>query len=211
MSGSRTALRGLLAAFMVGAFALGPEVAEGQRLMLGVKGGVNLADLSIEDPTGDGASDAITGFVGGAFVELGLTGALAVRAEGLFSQRGVSDPTTLAEINLDYLEVPVLLVARLGTGPIRPVLFGGPVFSVETGCGLTAPGASSIECSGDVETETSEYGLAFGGGVEAGLGPLQLLLDGRYNMGLSNLDATEETESKNRTWAFMAGLGFGIG
>ncbi|MGI9626593.1 MAG: porin family protein [Longimicrobiales bacterium] len=211
MSGSRGAVRCLLAAFMVGGFALGPEVAEGQRLMLGVKGGVNMADLSIDDPTGDGATESITGFVGGGFVELGLTGGLAVRAEGLVSKRGFADPTSLAEVNLDYVEIPVLLVARLGMGPIRPVLFGGPVFSVETGCELTATGVSSIECEGDVETETSEYGLAFGGGLEAGLGPLQLLLDGRYNMGLSNLDATGETDAKNRTWAFMAGLGFGIG
>ena len=205
----------LTAAALLG--LLRPAGLDGQILMLGVKGGVNVADVSITDDTGfDEITESVGGFVGGAFLQFG-GGLLGLRAEALYSQRGFGQTDTggNAELGADYLEIPVLLVVRFSQSPVRPLVFAGPVASFETGCEVTgAVGqvSASVDClAADVETESAEFGVAIGGGVELDVGTFTLLFDGRYNLGLTNLDATEETEALNRTWSFMAGLGFGIG
>jgi hypothetical protein len=58
-----------------------------------------------------------------------------------------------------------------------------------------------------------DFGLVFGAGVAFPLGSVQLIIDGRYDLGLSDINDYEgDTESiKNKAWQFMAGVGFPIG
>ena len=210
-----TRLRSLMIAALVLAPAVMPTAAEGQSLLIGLKGGVNVSDFNIQEPGFEQATESITGIVGGVFLEVGLGGLFAIRPEVLFSQRGFSDESGIvpAELNVDYIEVPLLLVARLPSPIITPILFAGPFVSFENSCQLSGGGLTeTIDCIDDeVETESLEGGVTFGGGFELGAGPVTLLFDGRYNVGLTNVDATGETEAKSRTWSFMGGIGFGIG
>lgn len=210
-----TRARALMIAALVLAPAALPTAAEGQSLLFGVKGGVNVSDFNIQEPGFDQATESITGLVGGIFLEVGLGGVFAIRPEALFSQRGFGEDNggVPAELNVDYIEVPLLLVARLPSPVITPILFAGPFVSFENSCELSGGGLTeTIDCIDDeVETESLEGGVTFGAGVELGAGPVTLLFDGRYNVGLTNVDATGDTEAKSRTWSFMGGIGFGIG
>jgi len=71
-----------------------------------------------------------------------------------------------------------------------------------------------VDCgSGDdalFRTKSTDVGVTFGGGFEVFMGSYTLQLDGRYNLGLVDINDTtgEATGSvKNRTWSFYIGLG----
>jgi hypothetical protein len=52
--------------------------------------------------------------------------------------------------------------------------------------------------------------IPIGADLEIALGSISLWLDGRYEIGLSDLNETVEEISslKNRSWLFSAGIGF---
>lgn len=146
---------------------------------------------------------------------------LAIRPEGLFSQKGASatEGGVDAELRLDYIEVPVLLLARVPTdGAVRPVLFAGPVVSFEATCEVEASSggtALTLDCDEFeefVQTKSTDFAAAFGGGLEIDAGGVVLLLDGRYTLGLSDLNGTPDSteEVKNRAWSVMGGVGFRV-
>ena len=64
-----------------------------------------------------------------------------------------------------------------------------------------------------VAEQQVDFGVVFGAAVAFPLGSVQLIIDGRYDLGLTNVNDTEgDDESlKNRAWQFMAGVGFPVG
>lgn len=201
----------LSAALFLGAVSIAPAGLAAQDVMLGVKGGINIADVDVEDDEAF-ESDTRTGLVGGLFAQLGLGDMFAIRPEGLYSQKGFSQEEAGQELTLkaDYIEVPVLFAARFSQGSVRPVLFAGPVIGFEASCKIEdATTEESIDCEdAEVETESTDFGATFGAGVELDAGGFVVLFDGRYTLGLSDIDAMDASEAKNRVWSFMAGIGF---
>lgn len=201
----------LLMALFLGAVSIAPASLAAQDVMLGVKGGINIADVDVEGDE-EFESDTRTGIVGGVFAQLGLGDVFAIRPEGLYSQKGFSQTEGTEELTLkaDYIEVPVLLAARLTQGSVRPVLFAGPVIGFEASCKIESSAVEeSVDCAdAEVETESTDFGATFGAGVELDAGGVVVLFDGRYTLGLSDVDATDSDEAKNRAWSFMAGIGF---
>jgi len=181
---------------------------------LGVKGGINIAnvDTNIEDLPD--VLDSKTGFVGGGFVTLGLGSLFALQPELLYSQKGfeASEGELTAQLGTNYIEIPVLLKAQFKLAMLRPAVYAGPVVSFETSCNLDVVGVS-FDCDDDedfLDRKKTEWGAVFGANLDFILGPVILILDGRYQLGLTNLadvpDADEEV--KNRVWQIMAGIGF---
>lgn len=206
-----------------GILALGallvPAGVAAQDLMIGVKGGINSSNLSLDDSEGLETS-AKTGVVAGVFAEFGISDLFAIRPEGLYSSKGfeASEDATELELEVNYIEFPLLLVARLGSSSIRPVLFAGPVLSFESKCSASgSEGGVEVEVSCDefpgdpIETNSTDFGVAFGAGVEADVGNVVLLADGRYTLGSSDIDPEASSSAKNRAWSFMAGVGIKIG
>jgi hypothetical protein len=101
---------------LVGAFILHTANLHAQTPEFGVKAGLNLSNMSVED-----ASDKTlkTGFHAGVFTKLPFTDVLSVQPELLFSTKGVkySFDNLLAEgetnFNLNYIEIPINLVYNL--------------------------------------------------------------------------------------------------
>lgn len=184
---------------------------------LGVKGGINIAnvDASVEDLPD--ILDSKTGFVGGAFVNLTLGSLFALQPELLYSQKGFQADifTESAALATNYIEIPVLLKAQFKLAMLRPAIYAGPVLSMETGCDLDLAGVSfdcDSETAGLVDRKKSDWGAVFGANVDFFLGPVMLLLDARYQLGLTNLADSEDSEEsvKNRVWQIMAGVGFAL-
>lgn len=213
---------GLLVA--AGLSAAVPAPAAAQEVTLGVKGGLNVASLSVDDPSDpDFGFDRQTDFLAGVLAQFAIGRVFAFQPEVLYSQRGATsredDPAT--KLDLNYIQIPLLLMARLGSreSPIYPILYAGPQVAFETRCQVTgeSEGVSlSLGCDdplldGELETNQTEYGVVFGGGFEVLYSRLTVQLDVRYQLGLTNLNDAEDASDvsvKSRLWSFM--LGFGV-
>ena len=207
--------------------ALAPAGAGAQEITLGVKGGLNVSNLSVSDPDDSEAGfDSQTDFRVGAFAQFALGRVFAIQPELFYSQEGAksrdSDPAV--KLNLNYFEIPLLLMARLASreSPMYPILYAGPSVAFQSRCQVTGEqdGASvSFDCDdplfeGEVQTKKTDFGLVFGGGFEILYARLTIQLDARYNLGLTNLNDSENSDEvsvRSRGWAFTLGLGVPIG
>ena len=221
-------MRYLLALLTIACLAaLVPAGAGAQEITVGGKGGLNISNLSVDSPDDpDFGFDSQTDFLVGGFVQFSLGQSFAVQPEVLYSQRGAKsrndDPAI--KLNLNYIEIPLLLMARLTSreAPMYPFLYAGPQVSFETRCQVTGEqdGVSlGVDCDapeldGGLETAKTDFGLVFGGGLEVLYSRLTIQLDARYRLGLTNLNAAEdasEVSVKSRGWSFMLGVGVPIG
>jgi hypothetical protein len=182
---------------------------------LGVKGGINIATVDTNVSDVADLVDSKTGFVGGGFVTLGLGSLFALQPELLYSQKGfqVDEFGETVKFNTNYIEIPVLLKAQFKLAMLRPAVYAGPVLSFETGCSVSAL-ELSVDCDDEVadvgDRKKNEWGAVFGANLDLILGSITLILDGRYQLGLTNLaDVPDSDDSvKNSLWQIMAGVGF---
>jgi hypothetical protein len=179
-----------------------PAMAQGLRF--GAKGGLNVAtqDLSGSDVS----PDPRYGIVAGGFVRMPIASWLDVQAEGLYSEKGsrVTVAGGKSTVIVDYCEVPVVGRVRLAR-----------LFFLEGGAsmGFRLRAKTRARFSGATEeidvsdqVERFDLGVAMGGGVELG----RLLFDGRYTLGLTDVDKdkTDTTQVKNRTLSATVGIRF---
>jgi len=187
--------------------------------VVGVKGGIGISNISLSESSEDLSSR--TTFTGGGFATFGLGEMFFLQPEVLYAPKGAKTDIEGADATfaLDYIEIPVLFGAAfdLGGSSVKPRVFAGPSVAFEIGCDVsgTESGVSvSFECSElELETKSVDFGLVFGAGVAFPLGSVELIIDGRYDLGLSDINDFEgDDESiKNNAWQFMAGVGFPIG
>lgn len=179
--------------------------------------GLNVSDLGGEDVE----ADTELGFRGGGVLryEFAPDGAFGFQTGLIYSRKGASgdgEEGLETDIDLDYLEVPVLLVANIPTdgAPIRPRLYGGGSLNFEVSCDVSASDGDtdvSADCDeGDVfERQTFDFGLRFGGGVDVEVSPsAAVTLDVGYDLGLTDIAEAETVEAKNRNLFFTGGVVF---
>ena len=204
-----------------------PDCARGQGFTMGLKGGLNVSNLSVDDPADpDFGFDSRTGFVGGAYLQCGGIGWFTLQGELLYSRSGAKSrgANPAFTIDLDYLRVPVLFMARFSSGesPVLPIAYLGPQVSFQSRCRVTGDidgTSASFDCDSEeldepLVTNLVEFGLVFGGGLEVPVSLLTMQLDARYNLGLTNLNGgpdADDVNVKNRGWSFMVGLGYPFG
>ncbi len=208
-----------LVVFFLCVFAAGSVTAGG--LDFGIKGGINVANFHGDDSDGEG--DWKTGFAGGIFFDWGITTLFGIQPELLYVQDG--SQTKFLDIDwkfkFNYLQVPVLAKVDLPVGgSLIPVLYAGPYVSLLLDSKLTLE-ADDNDASLDLKDYTMSYdaGLVFGAAIEFGLGSGKMILEGRYNLGLTEIDDgigggilgiedAETTDLKNESWMIMAGFAF---
>ncbi len=205
------------AALFVGFALVAPTSASGQTT-IGVKGGIGISDISVEE---DDSFDSRTAFIGGGFATIGLGETFFVQPEVLYALKGASSSFEGVEatIALDYIEIPLLVGAQfdLGGSSVVPRVFAGPEVAFETGCKISGEDGNvsvELDCDeADIQTKSVDFGLVFGAGLAIPLGGFELILDGRYDLGLTDIDDSEfdSASAKNRAWQFMLGAGFPVG
>ncbi len=152
-------------------------------LKLGIKGGVNFANLSSSDAK---EKKALTGINFGVFAKLPITNSFAIQPEMYFTSKG-SEQTYqnaftegTAKFELDYIEVPVLLVFNLThnfnfqLGPYASYLISSKVKNV-----------SDINFNFEENIDSGDFNK-FDTGIAAGLGydTKSFGFGIRYNLGL---------------------------
>lgn len=213
--------RTVIAAFAVATLAVASSV---DAQTIGFKLGASFANWNVEDDGQDVGTNqgTLSSFMGGGFIRFGL-GRLGLQPELLVVTRGTeiegAGDDDMA-FKVDYVEVPVLLVLPLtmNTG-FAPYVFGGPSFAFEIGCrtetniGDTEVDEEDCDSPGAdlFERKKTDIGVTAGAGLEFPLGPGALLIEGRYNWGLSNLADETGLSVKSRTGAVLAGYSIWIG
>jgi hypothetical protein len=182
---------------------------------IGVKGGINLANLYVEDASDENLK---VGLNVGLFAKIPLTEFFAIQPEVLYSSKGSKvryDNVFMGEgeyrFNLNYVEVPFLAVFNLGK---HFNIHAGPYAGF-----LTSANVKNLEDDGDIEGVEDlevdnfnrfDYGLAGGLGFDFG----NFTVGGRYNYGLKevgksgNLSGELTRDSKNSVASFYIGFGF---
>jgi len=181
---------------------------------IGIKGGVTFADIpnfgDVLDDEGFNGVKGRTGIVIGGHVGIPLGSLFTLQPEVLYTQRGIEAEVPLVDetfkFNLDYLDVPVLL--RIGPSAGFQLLVG-PSFNFNTGATIKSEGIVNEEEDFKEEVEDVEVSLVLGAGFYGRF----LILEGRYQEGLTNIAKFEDFEGqedyKNRSFTLLAGIRFG--
>jgi hypothetical protein len=158
------------------------------------------------------------GAITGIFLQTPLAGPLSLRPELHFALKGGRAQATVEgggtaqlDIELAYLEVPVLLRVGLPRGRIRPMLFGGPAGALQIGCDLQLIGPDQpvrSTCGAADFTVFRELDLSYviGGGLEVRWPQSALSLEGRYTGGLRSV--LEGFDVRNRGFGVVLALTF---
>jgi hypothetical protein len=202
----------------LGLLSLVRPVAAQQGAAVGAQVGYSRADLTgINSNLVESRQGAITG----VYLHLPVNGVISVRPEVLFSVKGGqiltsitgSDDLALVNLELAYLELPVLGRLTLPRGRYRPAIFGGPTVGVQIGCDLLiTPVSGGDEVNGTCGENVTgisewDFGWIAGAAIEMHLTRVTLSLQGRYTKGLRSV-VDGPVELKNRGVAVLFGLTF---
>lgn len=151
-------------------------VLQAQEFSIGAKGGLNFATLTGEDTD----VDMRTSFHVGLVAEFPIASNFFFGPEVLYSSQGAkfSEDGMDGSFKLDYVQIPLMLK-----------YFVGPGFSLEAGPQIGFLTSSEVESEG-VSVDMGDYFSSTDFGVNLGLGYKfinGLFLQGRYNLGLSNI------------------------
>jgi hypothetical protein len=186
------------------------------RPAVGVQVGYSRTDLAL----GEGGTllNSRQGAITGVYLQFPVRDYLTIRPELLFSLKGGRTVATVEgeglediDIELAYLELPLLLRASIPTGAVRPVLFAGPAVAFQIGCDFTftlPTDSTRATCGQDSLTNVREwdFGLVGGGGVEVRLRRATVALEARYTVGMRSV--LEGVELKNRSFGLVLALLF---
>jgi Outer membrane protein beta-barrel domain len=189
--------------------------AQGRRASVGAQVGYSRADLGGTDAQG---IQARQGAATGVFLAAPLGSILFIRPELLFALKGGRTGVTLEDgstatldIDLAYIEAPLLARVSFPTGRIHPVLFAGPSASFQIGCDLqvilaTETIRSNCDEAGVALFRTFDYGVVGGGGIEFAWAQSALSLEARYTAGVRSI--VDGATVRNRAFDVMLALTF---
>ncbi|MFQ5865980.1 MAG: porin family protein [bacterium] len=200
---------------------------------VGIVGGLNFAEFNVahKAPSTDYSTKTVFG-VGGV-VDLRLSENFSLRLAPMYVQKGARvkdiDDGIEFPFKSSFLELPVFLKAELGR-TVRPYIMVGPTVGYLLNSNVEGD-LSGVTFKGDLKdvTESIDFGFGFGAGVSYALGTASIFLEGRYSLGLSNMQKggtfklvagpvaeeitwdKEEDKYKNRGFQIMAGVTFPLG
>lgn len=197
-------------------FVLGLFTVAAKAQYLGIKGGMNLSNLNIDDVDDENMR---VGYHFGAFFNLPISDAFAVQPEVLYSTKGAKADYNIdlgllgsvdgnAQIKLDYIDVPLLGVFRVGD---NFELHVGPYIGFLTNSKYKFEGAAEAE--GDLDSDSfknMDYGLV--GGLALNFSALQV--GARYSYGLQKIQDSSAAkallgDAKNSYFQVFAAIRIG--
>jgi hypothetical protein len=206
----------------------------------GFKIGANLSGINSNMLDIDSLTDQLKpGLTGGLVFEYNPVKHFGIRAEAIFSQKGykinaestldTTDIVTDISVNINYIEVPILFKVNLGplyiaAGPyfayamsgkeIAEITVDGEQLATELYGNYNQVPSNDIFKSGEFNGDNIEFSKT-DWGINAGVGVkfLKFFVEGRYGLGLSNIEDFEnmpaEDFKKNYTISICAGILFG--
>jgi hypothetical protein len=159
-----------------------------QQTHFGLKGGVNISGIEIDDGED---YESKKGIHLGGLAHIHITRHFALQPELVFSMQGGEDESENMKLKLNYINIPVLVQYMTNEG-----------FRLQTGpqWGILTSAKSKfgdVEIDADDDVSTADFSWVFGAGYlfRSGFG-----IDARYNLGISNISDDESFEARNRVF-----------
>jgi hypothetical protein len=101
---------------------------------------------------------------------------------------------------MDYIDIPIMLKASLGNGPVKPYLLAGASAAFLLGDATSEIDKATLdgqdvtsmipddERVDTLQIKSSDFTLNFGAGVIIPLGVVNIFVEGQYNLGLSDIN-----------------------
>ena len=174
------------------------------QVQFGVKGGLNLANVSLSGNTGGVSYSSKVDFHVGGLVSIPAFSSFTIQPEVVYSAQGskLSSGGDNGTLNFGYINVPVLLKYNTSSGFYAET---GPQISFLLSANEKADGASQ-----DIKSDLSstDFGWAFGVGYQL---PSNLGFDVRYNLGLSNIVKDQSGGGSIKNGVFQIGVFYMFG
>ena len=196
-------MKKIISFIAVCAVALSISFSANAQEKFGVKGGLNLTNLS-GDVVADikDAFSTYTGFNVGVALNVGLPFGLAIQPEVLYSQSGAKITETLpllgdmaAIVSVGSIQIPVGIQWGIEVGPVRPFVQAVPYIS------FPISHVSKIDVGGEISKKelandlfsSFDYGVGLGAGVD--IWKLQASL--KYNWALGSFVKVNEQNTQD--------------
>lgn len=169
------------------------------QVKFGPTAGLNLSTMTAKSGGISLDPKTIVGFNVGIIAEFGFTDNLFLQPALLFTTKGSKYTIFESEATItpSFIEIPVNVVYKFGSGSTKFFVNAGPYFAYGIG-GKIKSGGESVKISfGSGESNDMkplDFGLTFGAGVELN----NFIISAHYGLGLANLApvTTDNTEAK---------------
>jgi hypothetical protein len=152
-------------------------------LRVGIKGGLNVTNLYVDEVDDENPR---YGFHIGVYTQLFKSDVFAIQPEILYSTKGtkVEDDDGSADFNLNYIDIPILAVIKLGDAAEIHV---GPYFGYLLNANIDIDADGPLGFDDDEldrdDFKSWDYGLSAGVGFNVGA----VQIGARYNYGLQKI------------------------
>jgi hypothetical protein len=193
---------------IVATLLLAGQMVIAQNLSFGPMVGLNVTSLS-NKPN----SSSKTGLLAGGFFNYSSKNWFGVGVQFLYNQAGAKLDAPAEEINLNYLQVPVLFTYYFSgqnkPGSFRPKLFAGPHANFL----LNSKNKEGNDLNpNNLFYKSTELGVTLGGGFNYALqNQMWINVDARYGIGLTDATQAPNTNISNRGFGLTVGLSFPLG
>lgn len=196
-----------------------PALASGQSAV-GLRAGSRWAELD----GGRNVEGRISELVVGGYFGFGLSDRVALQFEAVYGGRGAEAVTIgtdgaggAGQLDMQYLDVPVLLRAGFPGQRLLPSIFVGPYFGFMLSCELTPEGGEGHDCDAEGEAlrfspRGTDVGLAVGGALDLLMGENTVFVDVRYTAGLLSIESgSDPMDARHAGLAVSGGFAFPVG
>lgn len=187
------------------------------QVQFGLKAGLNFPNWSVKE-SGSTAPDTKIGFgfhLGG-IVDIPVSSNFSIQPGALFSVKGfkadVNMGTTVnTTTKLNYIEVPINAMLKVGEGDTKFLVFGGPYLGYGLGGTVKAEaqGRSATSDitfgSGDNDVNPLDFGINLGAGIKFN----KIMVTAQYGIGLANLSNSSGETVHNNVIGVSVALLFG--
>jgi hypothetical protein len=186
----------------------------------GIKGGLNLANVS-EDPAANGVSYGIrTGIAVGGNIEFALTPSnnLTIRGEAMYEMKGTKTSGTIqgvdwkGTVSVDEIVLAPFLVIRFPSQGFTPFLQAGPELGLNVTHKVKTEATGYASSTDDLKDWSGvNFGLNIGAGIALPAGNGEVIFDARYNLGLKNMyTGSESLTDKTNGIQLLIGYNFKV-
>lgn len=172
------------------------SVATKAQTRFGLKGGVNLANVSITNGGFTVTPDALTSFHAGVLLETRLTERTLLQPNLLFSQKGYESQALSSKSTVNYIEIPINLLYEV----TNDFTIGGGIYAAHAINGkVVIQGKSSDYDFGAGKANRFDMGVNLIAGYEVVEG---LRISINYTLGTANTLDNSHTKLSNKVWGF---------
>jgi hypothetical protein len=210
------------------------------QVRFGVKGGLNLANISNTNSGGVDNGKTLPSFHVGVIADFGLSEILSLQPGVYYSGKGIKTETGKSgdpvyhklTTSPQYIEVPINFVGKIPVGGNARIFIGAGPYA---GFGIAGKIKSSTQLNGGATTSTEvkikwdddtpftsgdlNQGLDklkrfdFGGNVLAGVEIGNFLVSAQYGIGFAKINSggTNSADDKNKNRVFSVSIGYMLG